>query len=156
MIFCAFLLLWILFNGRATPDVLLTGAAAAAGISWFCRHFLDYRPRREHFLLKNFLPFLHYIFYLIWQMLLAKLHVIRLVLSPKAELKPCLVSFRSKLKTPVGRVLLANSITLTPGTITAELTKGQFLVHALTKEMAQGIESSHFEALIDKMEGVDR
>ena len=52
----------------------------------------------------------------------------------------------------MGRVMLANSITLTPGTITADLTEGRFWVHALTKEMAEGLEESYFVKLIAKME----
>ncbi|MBQ8547563.1 MAG: Na+/H+ antiporter subunit E, partial [Lachnospiraceae bacterium] len=56
------------------------------------------------------------------------------------------------LKTDLARTVLANSITLTPGTITVELTEDEFKVHCLDKEMAEGIEDSVFVRLLLKME----
>ena len=145
-------MLWLIFNGRLAPDVLITGVACVGGVYWFCCRFLDYRLKSDLALLKNTGRILIYSLHLIWQMFLANLQVIRLVLSPKIKLDPCLVSFETSLRTPMGRVMLANSITRTPGTITADLTEGRFWVHALTKEMAEGLEESYFVKLIAKME----
>ena len=61
---------------------------------------------------------------------------------------------RPGLKTDTARVVLANSITLTPGTITVTLEGDEFVVHCLDKELADGIENSVFVALLRRMEGM--
>ena len=58
------------------------------------------------------------------------------------------------LKTEMARVMLANSITLTPGTITVSLTDQELLVHCLDKSLAEGMEDSEFVKLLEKLEGV--
>ena len=62
--------------------------------------------------------------------------------------------FRSQLKTNAARVALANSITLTPGTITVSLEGDELLVHALNREIAAGLEGSIFERLLARMERI--
>lgn len=145
-------ILWIVLNGWAGGDVLATGLLAVGGVCWFCRRYLDYRPENDLTLFKNIGKLTVYGLHLIWQMFLANVQVIRLVLSPEIKVDPCLISFETRLKTSVGRVMLANSITLTPGTITADLTEGRYWVHALTREMVQGIEECCFVELIGGME----
>lgn len=67
-----------------------------------------------------------------------------------------MVKFKTNLKTRPGRILLANSITLTPGTITVSLSDDEYVVHCLDKSLAQGIDSSIFVELLEKMEEKNR
>ena len=72
----------------------------------------------------------------------------RLILSNRLEPEPVLFTFRTKLKSEAAKVLLANSITLTPGTITVKQTGDRFVVHALDREIAEGTENSVFTEMI--------
>ena len=64
-----------------------------------------------------------------------------------------IVKVHTNLKTETARVILANSITLTPGTITVSLTEQELLVHCLDKSLAEGMEDSEFVRLLEAMEG---
>ena len=148
-------LLWIIFNGRVTGDVLVSGALVSLAVYVFCLRFMDYRLRGDRVLLKRVVKLALYMPLLVWEMLKANLQVIGLVLSPAIRIRPCIVYYRPEIKSVFGRVLLANSITLTPGTITGEMTEKSFSVHAITPDMAQGLEGSVFEKRIAEMEGGD-
>ena len=89
---------------------------------------------------------------LIWEIIKANVMTIRMIFTQKYEREPVLVTFKTKIKTPFLRVLLANSITLTPGTITVSLDEEEFTVHALDKDFADGIEDSVFVKLLEKAE----
>ena len=93
-----------------------------------------------------------YLFVLIWEILKANYATIRMIFTSKYEREPVLVTFHTTLKSPVFRVLLANSITLTPGTITVSLDGDTYLVHALDRDFAEGIEDSVFVKLLEKAE----
>lgn len=74
-----------------------------------------------------------------WQMLLSALFVARCVLTPKLFIQPHFVRFQSPQPNPLAKVILANSITLTPGTLSVDVEKNQFIVHALSNETAQNL-----------------
>ena len=69
-------------------------------------------------------------------------------------MEPVIVKVHTNLKTETAKVILANSITLTPGTITVSLTGQELLVHCLDKSLAEGMEDSAFVKLLEEMEGV--
>ena len=74
--------------------------------------------------------------------------------TSRYELEPALVTFHTNLKTESARVLLANSITLTPGTITVSLDEDEYMVHCLDKSLGIGIDESVFVEMLTKMEEV--
>lgn len=80
-----------------------------------------------------------YIPWLIWQIVVASLQVAYVVLHPKMPIDPALLTFRTKLPTMGSKVILGNSITLTPGTITIQISGDEFLVHALMDVSSSGI-----------------
>jgi len=82
---------------------------------------------------------LFYIPWLIYQIGIASLQVAGVVLSPRMPVHPSLVRFKTKLPTQAARVILANSITLTPGTITLLLEGDEYLVHSLIDASHSGI-----------------
>ncbi len=82
---------------------------------------------------------LFYIPWLIWQIVVASFQVAAVVLNPKMPIDPGLVKFKTKLPTMVAKVILGNSITLTPGTITVQLKGDEFLVHSLMDASYSGI-----------------
>jgi multicomponent Na+:H+ antiporter subunit E len=92
---------------------------------------------------------------LIVEILKANIVVFRMIYSSKYELEPAVVHFKSNLNSRFARVLLANSITLTPGTITVALDENEYTVHCLDKELAEGIDSSIFVQLLERIERVN-
>ena len=82
---------------------------------------------------------LSYPFWLVWQILLANLQVAWIVIDPKMPIDPVLVRFRCGMKGDLPKVVLGNSITLTPGTFTLRILGDEFLVHAIRPDLAQGL-----------------
>lgn len=147
--------LWLVFNGRFTFEVIVSGVLVACALDLFVRKIL-----RINLTWPNFLKFIKilpdviiYLVVLLAEIIKANFAIIKLVLAPELEVEPCLVKFNTPLKTEGARVALANSITLTPGTITVSLEGRELLVHALNREIADGLENSLFEKLLARMEG---
>lgn len=145
------LLLWIVFNGKFTLEILWIGAVISAGIYFLCWKFFGYSPKREWAIFKKGLYILEYVVFLVWEILKANFTVAGFILSKKPT-KPVLVTFESKLKTDTANVLLSHSITLTPGTITVELKGNTFVVHCLDESLADGIDDSVFVRILKKFE----
>lgn len=144
--FVGMLLLWILFNGRVTVEILLFGivicSAICALLSMITNQNLFKLDLR---MIKRFIYRLRYYSVLVVEIIKANLQVMDLILTPgEIENKPVLTEFKSILKHSKLNVLLANSITLTPGTITVDLDRDRFLVLALDESLAQDLDQSVF------------
>lgn len=153
--FVLFFLIWIIFNGQFTLEIAAFGIVIAGAIYWFICKFLDYSPRNDIILGKRFFLLLHYVFVLVVEILKANGAVFRMIYSAKYEIEPAVVHFKTTLHSTFARVLLANSITLTPGTITVSLKDDEYVVHCLDKELALGIDSSIFVKLLERIESVN-
>lgn len=150
--FILFFLIWVIFNGQLTVEIAAFGVVIAGVMYWFLCRFFDYSLRYDLFLLRKAPLLLHYFFTLVVEILKANLTVFRLIYTAEYELEPAVVHFKTSLRSTFARVLLANSITLTPGTITVALTGNEYTVHCLDKELAEGISSSVFVKLLTKIE----
>lgn len=147
-----FLLLWIIFNGNFTLEICLFGLAIAAVLLVFSCKFMDYSLAKEKRFYKNVFLFLRYCRLLVVEIVKANAKVIHMILTQKEEIEPVLVGFKTDLKTQMGKALLANAITLTPGTITVTLEDSEYTVHCLDESMAEGIDESEFVEYIHKFE----
>ena len=150
--FLVFLLLWIVFNGRITVEILLIGILLCAALFAFCCKFMNYSVKRDLKMFRLLPMAIQYILILILEILKANRQVLFFIMTPRYQVEPQLVHFTSDLKSEMAKVILANSITLTPGTITVSLEGNEFYVHCLDKEFAEGLENSIFEELLKKME----
>lgn len=147
-------LIWIIFNGQFTLEIAAFGLVIAGAMYWFLCKFLDYKPQNDLILCKRFFLILHYVFVLVAEILKANGAVFKMIYSAKYQLEPAVVHFRVPLHSTFARVLLANSITLTPGTITVSLKDDEYTVHCLDKELAKGIDSSIFVELLKRIETI--
>lgn len=150
--FIIFFLLWIVFNERLTLEVAGFGVVISAVLYLFMVKFMDYHPRSELTAVKKIPGALKYVYTLVKEILKANMGVMRFILSPVYEVEPQLVYFKTELKNDVTKVVLANSVTLTPGTITVALEEDVMCVHCLDKSMAEGLEHSDFEKQLAKLE----
>lgn len=151
--FIVFFLLWVVFNGRWTTEIALFGVVISAAVYAFCCAFMGYHPKKDLHALKSIGKFFRYIAELIREIYQANVYVLRYILSSRYENEPVLVTFKTKVKSEALRAVLANSITLTPGTITAEVKEDTFTVHCLDKDLSEGLENSAFEKILLEMEG---
>ena len=152
--FVIFFLVWIIFNGQFTLEIAAFGLVIAGAMYWFICKFMGYRPRTDLILCKRFFLMLHYLFVLAKEILKANVTVFKMIYSAKYHFEPAVVHFTTTLNSTFAKVLLANSITLTPGTITVSLNDNEYVVHCLDKELAQGIDSSVFVRLLERIENV--
>ena len=151
-----YFLLWVIFNGRITFEITVAGVLISLLLDLFVRKILRLNLTLSNLwkFLKIFPDALFYVIVLLIEIVRANLLISKLVLANEIEVEPCLVKFNTSLKTEAARVALANSITLTPGTITISLEGNEFLVHALDREIAKGLEGSIFERLLQRMERI--
>jgi multicomponent Na+:H+ antiporter subunit E len=148
-----FFLFWIILNGRVTPEIIIFGLVISSSVYLFSYRFLDYDPRAELRLAAR-IPMAVWIFFvLIGEIVKATLTMIGYIFNFRDIPEPCVVHFRTPLRTDLARYALATFITLTPGTITVRLRDGEFQVHCYDREMAREIDSSVFVRLLMKMEG---
>ncbi len=144
-------LLWMIFNGRVTWEIAAFGLAVSALVTAAARKLTGLTRQKELALLRKLPSVLAYLGYLLAEILKANLAVIRRVYGRRAP-DPCLKTFTAPLDTTAARVALADSITLTPGTITAEQEGAVFTVHCLDRTMSEGLESSGFVRRLQGME----
>lgn len=145
--------LWVLFNGRADSDVVITGVGAALLVYLFTWKIIGLTPKKEWQGWKRTWKYLCFFSYLFVEILKANWQVLCLVLNPKSEVAPQLVTIKTNVREEMHRVLLSNAITLTPGTITVGQDEDTLVVHALDEETAAGLVGNGFEERLVEMEG---
>lgn len=147
-----YFVLWVIFNGKITLEICLFGVVIAAAVFAFTCKFLNYSLEKEKKLLKNSLRIFCYIVVLVKEIVKANFAVIHMILSEREELEPVIVDFQSDMKTSMGQALLANAITLTPGTITVSLENTEYVVHCLDESLAAGMDSSIFVEMLSNLD----
>ncbi len=120
---------WLALSGHYEWWLVAFGAVLSVLVVLFC--FAKNVTDAEGFPIGLFPRGLIYWPWLLWQIVLSGLRVTRLILSPSLPISPTLVKVDAQQETAVGLVTYANSITLTPGTISVEVEEGEFLVHAV-------------------------
>ena len=150
----ALFLFWLVFNGRFTVEIAVFGLVLSAAILWFMCKFMDYSLEKDFRIVKKSLWMIKYVLILIVEIGKANVGVLKILLSVRYEKEPVLVSFHTDLKSRAARVILANSITLTPGTITVNLMDDYYEVHCLDKSLAAGLDSSIFVKQLKKFEEI--
>lgn len=146
-------ILWLILNGRISLEVVLLGLVISAAIYSFILVFTEYTWQLDKRLMRASVFLVPYFFVLVWEILKANRAVARVVCNRRIPLKKTLTTVEIDLKSDLALMLLANSITLTPGTITVQVDGNRLTVHCLSRELLDGIESSTFVRLLQKMEG---
>ena len=143
-------LMWILLNGRVTAELVIFGIAISAAVSLFAYKVTGYAPANDRRIFRNLPLLLLYALNLVWEILKASFLVMG-VAARREQPDPVIVEFDSGFESDLQNVLLANSITLTPGTITLFQEKDHFVIHCLKPEYAEGMEDSSFVRLLRKL-----
>ena len=141
---------WLIINSRCDADVLITGAIAALLVWLFAIFFTEWSVKREIRAIRMLPHLIAYMFFLVIEIFKANMEVLKVILMKKPE--PVIRVIHTPLKSRTARVLLANSITLTPGTVTVKMEGDEITVHALTQEIADGLTDFSLEKRLMKME----
>lgn len=128
VVFLSTLLLWILLTGSISGEELGAGLLVAAVVSAVSGpHLAVFNGLKTH--PAAFLHLVNYLGYFFVALLRANLDMASRILSPSLPINPGIVEVETTLESPLGRMLLANSITLTPGTLTVDLMDNRLLIH---------------------------
>jgi multicomponent Na+:H+ antiporter subunit E len=144
LVFLGLFCFWIILSGKLDAFHLVAGGLCAALVTWVSGRLLyseleEDGPGRQWL---SFLPWWRVLLYAPWigsEIVKANLAMVSFILGPSSRLKPRLLRFNPGLKTEVARFVLGNSITLTPGTLTLDISGGEYLVHALDESSAKSL-----------------
>lgn len=148
----AMFIFWILLSGEFT-FILITSGVVASLIVAYLSHDIFVGKADLKTEIGRVFKFIVYIPWLLWEIILANVEIAYLVLNPKPLIDPQLVHFKNDLKTDLGIVTLAHSITLTPGTVTIEANREEFIIHAIWQKSAEGIIGGEMQRKVKKIEG---
>jgi len=150
-LFAALAAVWLLLSGHFEPLLLGFGVASCAFVCALARRFdvVDHESHPLHMSL--LLP--GYWLWLLVEIVKANIDVARRVIDPRLPIDPRLFEVRTSQRTDLGRVIYANSITLTPGTISVDLAPDRILVHALAAEGEAALLEGTMDRKVTALEG---
>lgn len=131
---------WLLLSQRPEPLYVISGIVCSALVAYLT-HSLLFRDGIGRGAVKKSLLFIAYCFYLLYQIVMANLDVVYRVWHPKMPIDPGFIKYDSSLVTDGGKTALANSITMTPGTITLDIVGEEYTIHELLPKAASSIGS---------------
>jgi multicomponent Na+:H+ antiporter subunit E len=143
---------WLLLSGMFTPFLVGAGVLTALAVAALSRR-MDLVDHEGHPIHLAWGALMTYWPWLLKEIAKSAWDVSKRVLDPRLPISPTLCRFRPGQRTELGLVIHANSITLTPGTIAVEVAPDEFLVHALTREGADGLAGSEMDFRCTRLEG---
>ena len=151
--FIILLAFWLLLSGEFTVIILASAVIYCALIAWLSNDLLFEKGVNAGSLVRKTIKTLLYFPWLIKEIVLANINVAKRTLSPSMPIDPCIIKFKTNLKTDIGITTLSNSITLTPGTVTLSANKeGEYIVHALSREFADDLLSGEMQRRVQAIE----
>lgn len=143
-------LYWILLSGHTSILLLTLGLASVVLVIWLVRRMdqNDKAPSRIWFKI----DFFSYIGWLSWQVIISNIDVARRIWDPSLPINPASRKIQVKIKDPLIKTMYANSITLTPGTVTTEVGEDYFIVHALNVESLDELEEGEMQTRLIRLE----
>ena len=142
---------WLLLSGMYQPLLISFGIVSSLLVAWIS-HRMDVADH-EGFPIHLGAKAASYWPWLVWEIIKANIGVALIIIKPKLEITPTMFNSHAGQKTEVGQVTYANSITLTPGTITVGVANGMVEVHALTSSTADELLSGRMDKRVCVMEG---
>ncbi|OGA24360.1 MAG: hypothetical protein A3I02_08450 [Betaproteobacteria bacterium RIFCSPLOWO2_02_FULL_67_26] len=143
---------WLLLSGYFEPFLIVAGAGSALGVVLLARR-MDVVDAEGYPLRLGWRVLLYWP-WLFKEIAKSAWGVARIIVAPRLPISPTLVRVQPTQKSAVGVVTYANSITLTPGTISVEVARGEILVHALTRESAAGLLEGEMDRRVTRFEGL--
>ncbi len=145
------LILWLLLSGHYNNLLISLGIFSVFFVLLIAKRMevVDQESHPSHL---NLFAQIRYWFWLIKEIALANLSVCKCILDPKLPISPTIIKLASSQQGDLGRVIYANSITLTPGTVTLEVNDSGLEVHALTREAAEALKTGEMDRRVSALE----
>ena len=141
--------IWLLLSGHYTALILSLGVLSVLIVTWFLWRMdrvdgelgvLPMRPR-----------LLRYLLWLMWQVVLSNIDLVRRIWNPAFPIRPTWQRLDIKVTSPLAKTLYANSITLTPGTLTTDVREDHFMVHSLSPDGMEELRKGEMEKQIQRV-----
>ena len=147
----ALFVLWLLLSGIYTPLLIILGIFSSALVAWIAHRMnvADHEGFPIHFTWKA----ITYWPWLLWEIVKANIDVSRIIIKKEPSISPILFRIPADQSTELGQVTYANSITLTPGTVSIAVGEGMIDVHALTQEAAEDLKTGRMNERVCRLEG---
>jgi multicomponent Na+:H+ antiporter subunit E len=143
--------LWLLLSGHFNDPVLLALGAVSVAVVVFIARRMDVVDREGHPIhLSHRAVF--YVPWLLLEIVKANIDVARIILRRRMPLSPTLFTTKGSQHSDLGLAIYANSITLTPGTVTVAVEETELTVHALTREAAEGVAGGEMDRRVAALE----
>lgn len=141
---------WLIISGHYTALILSLGAASVALVVYISHRMdvVDHEAQPLHLTLR--LP--AYWMWLLKEIVLSNLDVVYRIWRGNASISPARIVVRAGEETAIGKVIYANSITLSPGTVSMDLQGQEVTVHALTRKTAESLQSGEMDRRVRRLE----
>ena len=146
LILIVLFLFWLLLSGHYVALILSFGVFSALLVTYFLMR-MDSVDKEPVVFRPGFAAF-HYFGWLMWQVVLSNIDVARRIWNPKLPIRPQWKRLDTRVSTPMEKTLYANSITLTPGTLTTDVREDHFMIHSLTPEGLEDLKEGEMEERI--------
>ena len=143
-------LIWLTLSGFFEPLLLILGVISCVAVVLIA-HRMDVIDHEGHPIHLGWRIFAYWI-WLSWEIVKSNIEVARHILDPALPISPCLIRVKASQKSELGHVIYANSITLTPGTVSMLVQDRTILVHAIAEEMAEDLNSGEMDRRVTAVE----
>ncbi len=150
--FILLLLLWIILNGKINVEILCIGVLLVSAISYFMYQYLGYTSSNDGKLLRKIAWGLWFLVVVTVEVVKSGIATLKFVVEKEINIQPQIVVFKVPIKNEFLKIILANAITLTPGTITLHIEEDRFYVHAFDYTLGQELQDSVLIKVLKKME----
>ena len=150
-LFVTLVVTWLLWSGHYTGLIITFGVLSCLLVTMIAHKMkIDDQEGHPIHLLTRLLTYIPWLF---WAIVKSNVDIAIRILKPGMPISPRIIKVKASQQTDVGRVIYANSITLTPGTVSVDLDGDEILVHALTSESAVELEAGDMDRRVSKVEG---
>jgi len=152
IMFFLLLFFWSIIDGKLTVESIFLGSSASILIIYLNKDILFTSSDGGPVTLRFLWHFTTLIAILIVEIVKSNINVAKIVLNPKMPIEPSFVRVPVRFKKDFNKVLYGNVVTLTPGTLTVDIVDDEYIIHALTKEAAEGLLGSELENHVLRLE----
>jgi multicomponent Na+:H+ antiporter subunit E len=143
-------LFWLVLTGSVRPLDLALGALFSAMVGAWAARFL-WAGDPPHLTIRTAGALIGYVVHLLKSVVVAAVHVAEVVVDPRMPVDPLVIEYRTALSTDTARTAFANSVTMTPGTLTVEIEGETLLIHCLAERFADEITSGELERRVARV-----
>ncbi|NLC03659.1 MAG: Na+/H+ antiporter subunit E [Tissierellia bacterium] len=147
-------LFWLILSSSFAIESVIMGLVASIAVTLYSKDIIFDEEETSLYKFSGLIQLVRFVWHLILEVVKANIGVVKIVLDPSLPISPrfVVVPIPDNLKKNFNKVLYANAITLTPGTLTVDILEEGYLIHALTQDAASGLKGSVLEEYVMKVE----